>query len=71
MKKRTSFSEIVLEIKDILAKEKELSIRQLAIKTKSQWRTVKKALELLKDLEIVKESKNKDTERIERLFSLK
>lgn len=71
MKERTSFAEIVLEIKKILEKEKELSIKQIADKTGSQWRTVEKALTLLKSLDIVKERPNKETERIERLFSLK
>lgn len=71
MKERTSFAEIVLEIKKILEKEKELSIKQIADKTGSQWRTVEKALTLLKSLNIVKERPNKETERIERLFSLK
>lgn len=71
MKERTSFADIVLEIKKILEKEKELSIKQIADKTGSQWRTVEKALTLLKSLDIVKERPNKETERIERLFSLK
>ncbi len=68
---RRPFPEIVVEIKNILIKEKELSIRQIANKTESQWRTVEKALELLKKLNLVKERPNKKTERVERLFSLK
>ena len=71
MKERKSFPEIVLEIKKILIKEKELSIKQIADKTGSQWRTIEKALSLLKSLKIVKERPNKETERVERLFSLK
>jgi predicted transcriptional regulator len=71
MKERKSFSKIVLEIKKILTAEKELSIKQIADKTGSQWRTIEKALSLLKSLDIVKERPNKETERVERLFSLK
>lgn len=71
MKERHSFADIVLEIKKILVKEGELSIKQIADKTGSQWRTIEKALSLLKSLEVVKERPNKETERVERLFSLK
>ncbi len=71
MKNRQSFSEIVLGIKKILIKEKDLSIRQLANKTHSQWRTIEKALRLLKELNIVKERFNDKTKRVERLFNLK
>ena len=71
MKKRNSFPEIVIKIKDILAKNNELSIKQIADKTGSQWRTVEKSLGLLKSLSIVKERPNKKTKRVERLFRLK
>ncbi len=70
MKERKSFDNIVIEVRDILKKNNELSIRQMAERTGSQWRTVEKVLVLLKGLDIVKERKNKDTERVERLFSL-
>lgn len=69
MKERKSFPAIVLEVKQVLTKEKELSIRQISTRTKSQWRTIEKALGLLKALQLVKERPNKQTERIERLFS--
>ena len=59
------------EIKKLLEKNKELSIRQIALKTKSQWRTIDKALETMKSLDVVKERKGNETERVERLFSLK
>lgn len=59
------------EIKKLLEKYKELSIRQIALKAKSQWRTVEKALETMKSLNVVKERKSNETERVERLFSLK
>lgn len=71
MKSRESFSEIVIKIRSLLKKEKELSIRQISTKTGSQWRTIEKGLKLLKELGIVKERPNKETERVERLFSLK
>ncbi len=59
------------DIKKVLGKDGELSIRQLAIKTKSQWRTIEKALITMKSLNVVKERKSDETERVERLFSLK
>ena len=59
------------EIKKLLEKNKELSIRQIALKTKSQWRTIDKALETMKSLGVVKERKGNETERVERLFSLR
>lgn len=58
------------DIKKLLEKEKELSIRQLSLKTKSQWRTIEKALETMKVLNVVKERKSDKTDRVERLFSL-
>lgn len=68
---RKPITQIIEEIKSFLEKEDELSIRQLSIKTKSQWRTIKKALDTMKSLEVVKERLNDETERVERLFSLK
>ncbi len=68
---RKPITEIMGEVKNLLQKEGELSVRQISIKTKSQWRTIKKALDTMKSLNIVKERQNKETERVERLFSLK
>jgi len=68
---RKSITSLMEEIKKLLEKNKELSVRQLAIKTKSQWRTIDKALETMKSLGVVKERKGNETERVERLFSLK
>lgn len=68
---RKSILSIIEEVKKILGKEEELSIRQLSLKTKSQWRTIEKALETMKSLGVVKERQNDETERVERLFSLK
>jgi DNA-binding transcriptional regulator YhcF (GntR family) len=69
--KRKPITEIIENVKKLLQKEKELSIRQISIKTGSQWRTIAKALELMKSLGIVKERFNDKTDREERLFSLK
>ena len=68
---RKSITSLMEEIKKLLEKNKELSIRQIALKTKSQWRTIDKALETMKTLNVVKERKGNETDRVERLFSLK
>jgi len=67
---RKPITQTIEEIKSLLEKEDELSIRQLSIKIKSQWRTIKKALDTMKSLGIVKERFNDETKRVERLFSL-
>ena len=68
---RKPITEIIQDIRKILEKEKELSIRQLSLKTGSQWRTVNKALKFMKTLNLVKERKDSKTKREQRLFSLK
>ena len=68
---RKPITEIIEKIKSILQKESTLSVRQISIKTHSQWRTINKALKTMKVLGIVKETQNKETQRKERLFSLK
>jgi len=67
---RNSMGDIMKKIQRILEKEKELSIRKISLKTKTRWHTIEKALEVMKSLNLVKERKNKDTKRVERLFSL-
>jgi len=62
---------IINEVKKVLQKGDELSIRQISIKTKSQWRTAEHALEMMNSLGIVKERKGDSTKRDERLFRLK
>ncbi len=62
---------IIEDVKKLLEKEGEMSIRQISLKTKSQWRTIEKALEAMKSLGVVKERQGNETKRIERLFSLK
>ena len=68
---RKPITEIIQKVKKLLEKEGELSVRQISIKTGSQWRTINKALETMKSQGIVKERPNKETDREERLFSLK
>ena len=68
---RKPITEIIEEVKTLLDKEGELSVRQISLKTKSQWRTIKKALDTMKSLGAVKERKNDQTNRVEKLFSLK
>lgn len=67
---RKPITKIIRDIKELLEKEGELSIRQLSLKSHSQWRTIKKALDTMKSLGVVKERINKETKRIERLYSL-
>ncbi|MCK5283492.1 MAG: hypothetical protein KAK00_08870 [Nanoarchaeota archaeon] len=67
---RKSLSTIIEKIKKLLEHEQELSVRQISIKIKSEWKTVNKALELMKSLNTVKERKGNKTKRNERLFSL-
>jgi len=69
MSKRTSV-EIIEEVKEVLEKEGELSIRQVALKTGSQWRTAERILKQMKALGIVRESKGENKKMNERLFSL-
>ena len=67
---RKPITEIIGNIKKLLDKEGELSVRQISLKTGSQWRTIDKALILMKSLKIVKERKGDKTKRKERLFGL-
>ena len=64
-------SNILKLVKELLEKEGELSIRQVALSLKSQWRTAHDALETLAELGVVKEKKGVKSERKERIFSLK
>ena len=70
---RRPITEIIEKVKNLLEKEKdkELSIRKISIKLNAQWRTIEKALETMLNLGLVKERSNPETERAERLFSLK
>ena len=68
--KRKSLSEIVDKIRSVLQEEDDLSVRQISIKIKSEWKTVDKALDMMKSLKVVKERANTATKRKERLFRL-
>jgi len=68
---RKAITSLMQEIKKLLEKHKELTIRQIALKTKSQWRTSAKALRTMQNLDVVKARKSSKTKRIEILFSLK
>ena len=68
---RKSITDVIREIKTLLEKEDELSVRQISLRLKSQWRTIDKAIDIMKLLGHVKERMNKDTKRTERLISLK
>ncbi len=67
---RKSILNVIEDILDLLSKEKELSVRQISIKIKSQWETTMKALNFMMKINCVKEKKGKKTNRVERLFSL-
>jgi Mn-dependent DtxR family transcriptional regulator len=67
---RSSILEFIEDIKKVLSKE-EMSVKKISEKVKSQWETTIKALEFMKKQGMVKERLNDQTERIERLFSLK
>ena len=69
MPKRTTV-EIIEAVKKVLEKQDNLSIRQIALKTRSQWRTTERILEQMKALGIVKETKGENKKLNERLFSL-
>ncbi len=62
---------ITEEILKLLSKEKELSIRQISLRVRTHRAVALKSLEFLKRINLVKERKGDQTERVERLFSLK
>jgi predicted transcriptional regulator len=68
---RRNILEVIEDIQKILSKEKEMSVKGISEKINSQWETTIKALEFMKKQGIVKERKGTDTNRVERLFSLK
>ena len=68
---RKSITDVIREIKTLLEKEDELSVRQISLRLKSQWRTIDKAIDTMKLLGYVKERMNQNTKRTERLISLK
>lgn len=67
---RRNILDVIEDIKKVLSKENELSVKRISESIKSQWETTIKALEFMKKQGMVKERKNDKTERVERLFSL-
>jgi len=59
------------EIIKILSTKKEYSIKQISYKIKAHWQTTLKALEFLKEINIVKERLGDEDNRKTRLFSIK
>lgn len=68
---RRNILDVIEDIKKILSKGEEMSVKRISEKIKSQWETTIKALEFMKKQGMVKERMNDKTERVERLFSLK
>ena len=68
---RRNILDVIEDIKKILSKGEEMSVKKISEKIKSQWETTIKALEFMKKQGMVTERKNDETERVERLFSLK
>lgn len=68
---RRNILEVIEDIKKILSKGEEMSIKRISERINSQWETTIKALEFMKKQGMVKERLNDKTERKERLFSLK
>ena len=66
-----AINKLMEEIFLILKKENSLSIRQLSLKTGSQWITVEKALISMKKLNVVKEREGNIFYKAERIWSLK
>ncbi len=62
---------ITEDILKLLAKEKELSIRQISLRVRTHRAVALKSLEFLKRINLVEERKGNETAREERLFSLK
>jgi predicted transcriptional regulator len=68
--KRRTILDITQDVIKILKKEEELSVRAISKKTNSQWRTVLKTLEFLKEINLVYETRGKKLNKNERIFSL-
>ena len=68
---RRNILEVIEDIKKVLSKGEEMSVKRVSEKIKSQWETTIKALEFMKKQGMVKERPNDKSERVERLFSLK
>ena len=67
---RRNILEVIEDIKKVLSRDEEMSVKRISEKIGSQWETAIKALEFMKKQGMVKERFNNKTERVERLFSL-
>ena len=67
---RRSILNVIKDIKKVLEKEDQLSIKAISDKVKSQWETAFKALAFMEEMKIVKQLKGKNSYKTERLFSL-
>lgn len=67
---RRSILDVIRDIRNLLKKEDELSVKAISEKVNSQWETTIKALEFMKEMGLVKERKGDKTYKEERLFSL-
>ena len=70
MERRDTIS-VLEEILEILDKNKDLSFNQLQRKSKTQWRTLKRCIEFLLKVKLVKEIKTGEEHNSTRLFNLK
>ena len=68
---RRNILEVIEDIKKVLSKEDEMSVKKISEHIKSQWETTIKALEFMKEQGMVKEREGKKTNKVERLFRLK
>ncbi len=62
---------ITEDILKLLSREKELSVRQISLNVKTHRAIALRSLEFLKRIKLVEERKGTETNRAERLFSLK
>jgi|TARA_B100001971_G_C18046490_1_gene460496 predicted RNA-binding protein with RPS1 domain len=67
---RRNILEVIEDIKRVLSKGDEMSVKKISNEIRSQWETTIKALEFMKSQNMVREREGKKTNKVERLFSL-
>ncbi len=67
---RKSILEVIKDIKKVLEKEGELSVKAISERIGSQWRTTIKALEFMEEMGLVRHRKGNETYKPERLFRI-
>ena len=65
---RRPLEKIIIEINNLLKKEKNKSVRYISNSVGCEWRTAKKALDILEKLEIIKQKWGIESQRKERLY---